>query len=183
MVTPNQLTWFRVMLIPLLIVCYLINFHHHFYFATAVFVLAACTDWLDGYLARLYGQASRFGAFLDPVADKLLVVTACLLVVMHYHTAWITLPIIMMMGREITILALREWMACIGQHMKMRVLYIAKVKTGVQLLALTLLLMGFSLQHLFFKFGVSLLYIATLFTLYSMVMYLKSAKTYLTNDL
>ena len=72
MVTPNQLTWFRVMLIPLLIACYLIDFHHHFYFATAVFVLAARTDWLDGYLARLYGQASKFGALI-------LLRTSCLL--------------------------------------------------------------------------------------------------------
>lgn len=105
-----------------------------------IFIFAAITDWLDGFLARRWKQTTRFGAFLDPVADKVMVAMALVLVAEHFHSWWITLPAATMIAREIIISALREWMAEIGKRSSVAVSWIGKVKTTAQMLALFALL-------------------------------------------
>ncbi len=177
---PIFLTWLRVALIPLFVgVFYLpsdwlliseINM-----LATAIFVLAAITDWLDGYIARRYGLATNFGAFLDPVADKLMVASALILLVhLGRLEAWLAAVII---GREIAISALREWMAQLGASRNVAVAYIGKLKTTAQMVAIMLLLWhnplipGVSTYWL----GTLLMFVAAILTLWSMVYYLKMA--------
>ncbi|MEW6676725.1 MAG: CDP-diacylglycerol--glycerol-3-phosphate 3-phosphatidyltransferase [Pseudomonadota bacterium] len=176
---PNLLTWLRIALIPLFVaVFYLpdgvvpkpaINL-----VATAIFILAAVTDWLDGWLARKLNQMSAFGAFLDPVADKLMV-AAALIVLVDLDRAGIAASLIII-GREIAISALREWMARIGQAKEVAVAFIGKLKTTAQMIAITLLLyhdvvLGISAQWL----GRWLLDIAAFLTLWSMAHYLLMA--------
>ena len=180
MVSPNQLTFLRVLLLPLLVIFFIVEFPYHHLWAAAVFMIAACTDWLDGYLARTYGKTSRFGAFLDPVADKLLVITACILVVMFYHNGWVAVPVMMMIGREIAVSALREWMACLGKQVAMTVRRVAQVKTALQLIALSILLLGATPSSLMYHLGITALYAAMALTLYSMCVYLKNVKSDLT---
>lgn len=151
--------------------------------AAALFLLAGITDFLDGYLARRLNQSTRFGAFLDPVADKLMVAAALVLLVEYHANAWLAVPAIVIISREIAVSALREWMAEVGQRATVAVSYIGKVKTVVQITAITLLLaaepdfdegrrMVFSP---FFVFNYVLLYIATALTLWSMLVYLRAA--------
>ncbi len=176
---PNLLTWLRILLIPVFVsVFYLsdhtISPHYKNLFATSVFMLAAMTDWLDGYLARKLNQMSAFGAFLDPVADKLMVAAALLLLVkLGRADALIAFIII---GREITISALREWMAKVGASKSIAVSMLGKIKTTFQMLALLMLLyheplLGMDIQFL----GELLLYLAALLTLWSMGYYLMRA--------
>ena len=137
----------------------------------------AVTDWLDGFLARRWKQTTRFGAFLDPVADKVMVATALVLVTEHYHVWWITLPAATMIAREIIISALREWMAEIGKRSSVAVSWIGKVKTSAQMLSLVALLWrpdGYVIVA-----GVIALYIAAVLTFWSMFQYLNAAR----NDL
>ena len=108
---PNILTMLRIVLIPIFVVVFYVEEPWASYGAAAVFGAAALTDWLDGYLARRLNQTTPFGAFLDPVADKLIVVTALVLLVGHHSDLWLTLPAIIIVGREIVVSALREWMA------------------------------------------------------------------------
>ena len=108
--------------------------------AGVLFALAALTDWLDGYLARRLNQTTPFGAFLDPVADKLIVVSALIVLVTYHHTAWLTIPSLIIVGREIVISALREWMAEMNDSVAVAVSYLGKVKTTLQMVAITLLL-------------------------------------------
>jgi CDP-diacylglycerol--glycerol-3-phosphate 3-phosphatidyltransferase len=142
----------------------------------AIFCLAGATDWLDGYLARKLNQTSRFGAFLDPVADKLIVAVALVLLVGAYGSVWITIPAVIIVSREITISALREWMAEIGDRTKVSVSYLGKVKTVIQLVAIIVLLSQPTDWHsTLVKIGVVLMYIAAFLTLWSMVSYLRAA--------
>jgi CDP-diacylglycerol--glycerol-3-phosphate 3-phosphatidyltransferase len=146
--------------------------------ASTIFGLAGLTDFIDGYLARKYDQESRFGAFLDPVADKLLVAVALLLVVEREAAIWITLAAIIIISREITISALREWMAETGQRSKVAVAYIGKVKAVSQIFSLIFLLynkdlFGVPIREL----GLIFLVIATVLTLVSMIQYLRDAFT------
>jgi cardiolipin synthase len=182
---PNLLTWLRILLIPVFVsVFYLsdqtLNPHLKNLFATSVFLLAALTDGLDGYLARKLNQTSAFGAFLDPVADKLMVAAALLILVkLGRADALIAFIII---GREITISALREWMAKVGASKSIAVSMLGKVKTTFQMLALLLLLyhqtiLGINCQVL----GELLLYLAALLTLWSMGYYLVRAMPQLKN--
>ncbi len=183
MLLPNILTFVRVLIVPLIIWAFFSLSHpYNFYWSASLFLLAAITDWLDGYLARSLKQTSQFGAFLDPVADKLLVMAAGLLIVQHYHSWWITVPIIVIIGREITISALREWMASLGKAVAVKVLYIARVKTAMQLISLAILL-AVGKRGLGYNIGLVCLYISTLLTLYSMYAYLKISKSDLTNSL
>lgn len=108
---PNTLTLMRIFLIPVLVVVFYLPFQHHLLVAAAVFSVAAVTDWLDGYLARRLGQMTKFGAFLDPVADKLMVAVALVLLVERHNTILLTLAASVIIGREIVVSALREWMA------------------------------------------------------------------------
>ncbi len=141
-----------------------------------IFGLAGLTDWADGYYARKYNQESRFGAFLDPVADKLIVATALILVVEREGMLWITLAGILIISREIIISALREWMAETGQRSKVAVAYIGKVKAVTQIFALIFLLYNKDLFGLPLReVGLVFLAIATVLTVVSMVQYLKAA--------
>ena len=139
---PIILTWARVIAIPLLVAIYYAPFSDYAMMrdvlATVLFVVAAVTDWLDGYLARKWNQTSAFGAFLDPVADKLLV-AACLIVLVHDQRVHGLIALIII-GREITISALREWMASIGARTAVAVNQLGKWKTAVQMVALPMLL-------------------------------------------
>jgi CDP-diacylglycerol--glycerol-3-phosphate 3-phosphatidyltransferase/cardiolipin synthase len=178
---PNILTWLRILLIPLVVAVYYFPdswwlSHERNIAAALMFSVAAVTDWLDGYLARVLKQTSAFGAFLDPVADKLMVAAALIVLVqLHRVDALIALIII---GREITISALREWMASIGARGSVAVSKLGKIKTAAQMLAIVLLLWNTPLWGIdIHQWGVWLIWIAAIFTLWSMVYYLRCALT------
>lgn len=144
--------------------------------AGVLFALAALTDWLDGYLARRLNQTTPFGAFLDPVADKLIVVSALIVLVTYYHNAWLTIPSLIIVGREIVISALREWMAEMNDSVAVAVSYLGKVKTTLQMIAITLLLVvPVDSQSATMTTGYVLLYLASIMTLWSMSQYLRAA--------
>ena len=180
---PILLTWLRIILIPLLVGLYYVPASWAIpggrdLVATVVFVIAAWTDWLDGYLARRWNETSAFGAFLDPVADKLMVAAA--LIILVYLDRVGALIAVIIIGREITISALREWMAQIGAHKSVAVSMIGKVKTAAQMSAIPLLLyykpIGMIDIHLI---GTLLIYVASVLTLWSMVYYMRMAWPYL----
>lgn len=178
---PTFLTLFRVVLIPFFIIAFYLPVKWAPFAATAVFFVASITDWFDGYLARKWKQTTRFGAFLDPVADKVIVAAALVLIVEYYHAFWITLPAIVMIAREIIISALREWMAEIGSRATVAVSWVGKVKTTAQMLALGGLLWR---QAPWMEIaGFVLLYIAAILTIWSMLQYLKAAKDPLLDEL
>ena len=177
---PILLTWLRVALIPLVVgVFYLpadwLTEYERGLSATIIFVVAALTDWFDGYLARRWNQTSSFGAFLDPVADKLMVAGALLLLVELGRTTAVIAFIII--GREIAISALREWMAQIGASKSVAVSSLGKVKTIAQMIAIPMLLYKAPLFGVIdtLYLGTMLLYIAAVLTLWSMVYYLRRA--------
>lgn len=178
---PTFLTLFRVVLIPFFIIAFYLPVEWAPFAATAIFFVASITDWFDGYLARKWKQTTRFGAFLDPVADKVIVAAALVLIVEYYHAFWITLPAIVMIAREIIISALREWMAEIGSRATVAVSWVGKVKTTAQMLALGGLLWR---QAPWMEIaGFVLLYIAAILTIWSMLQYLKAAKDPLLDEL
>ncbi len=180
---PILLTWLRIILIPLLVALYYVPASWAIpggrdLVATVVFVVAAWTDWLDGYLARRWNETSAFGAFLDPVADKLMMAAA--LIILVYLDRVGALIAVVIIGREITISALREWMAQIGAHKSVAVSMIGKVKTAAQMSAIPLLLYhepigGIDIQLM----GTGLIYIAAVLTLWSMAYYVRMAWPYL----
>ena len=171
---PNILTLTRVLCIPLLVAVFYFAGSFAGLAAAVVFVLAAITDWLDGWLARLLKQESEFGAFLDPVADKLIVATALVLLVDHYDSIWLTLSAIVIIGREILVSALREWMARRGQSQSVAVTLMGKLKTTLQMIAITLLLwrMGEPFSDQLLQLGLGSLAVAVVLTLWSMWHYL-----------
>jgi CDP-diacylglycerol--glycerol-3-phosphate 3-phosphatidyltransferase len=172
---PNLLTLMRIVLIPVFVVLFYLPFKASNTLAAAIFAAACFTDWLDGYLARRLKLMSPFGAFLDPVADKLLVSTTLLLLVGAKEIDYITIPAIVIVGREIVISALREWMAEIGQRTSVAVGYVGKVKTSLQMLALMLLLAFTPFVSWWGTLGFILLYVSAILTIWSMVAYLKIA--------
>lgn len=173
---PNLLSLLRVVLIPVLVALYFMPGPNASVWATLVFVLAGITDWLDGYMARRMNLTSPFGAFIDPVADKLIVVVALLLILYKSPVWFILLPVIVIVFREITISALREWMAEIGARHVVQVSSIGKWKTTFQMIAIGCLIFYKPLFELpVFEIGVVLLYVAALLTLTSMISYLKAA--------
>lgn len=180
---PTNLTLLRIAFIPILVVIYYLPWQYSNIACTFVFTCAAITDWLDGYLARKMGLETAFGAFLDPVADKLMVAVVLVLIVQTEATPYISIPAAVIIGREITIASLREWMAEIGQRTKVKVSQIGKWKTSAQMLAI-----GFLLYHdNIFGFsgtiiGYVLLYIAAVLTLWSMISYLRAALHTIIND-
>ena len=177
---PTALTWLRIVLIPVFVGVYYIPDEWlspvlHNWVGMGVFALAAITDWLDGYLARRWGQTSLFGAFLDPVADKLMVAAALILLVeLGRAEAYLAIIII---GREIAISALREWMAQLGKSRNVAVAFVGKIKTVAQMTALIALLLwenvipGVSTPLL----GTFALWVAAILTLWSMFHYLRLA--------
>ena len=170
---PIFLTLLRIAAIPLVVVFFYLEMPLT---ASTIFGLAGLTDFVDGYLARKYNQESRFGAFLDPVADKLLVAVALLLIVEREGMFWITLAAIIIISREITISALREWMAETGQRSKVAVAFTGKVKAVTQIFALIFLLYNQDLWGAPLReVGLIFLVIATVLTVVSMVQYLYDA--------
>jgi CDP-diacylglycerol--glycerol-3-phosphate 3-phosphatidyltransferase len=173
---PTLLTLFRILLIPVLVVVFYLPYGWSNVAATVVFVVGALTDWLDGWIARRYGMYSAFGAFLDPVADKLAVAVALVLIVQHHHTVFMALIAAVIIGREITISALREWMAEIGQKARVKVAGVGKLKTIVQMVALSMLIFREDFVGLpIFLIGECLLAIAAGLTLWSGYAYLRAA--------
>jgi CDP-diacylglycerol--glycerol-3-phosphate 3-phosphatidyltransferase len=186
---PTWLTLFRVALLPVMVVVFYLPFRGHNFTAAIVFLLAAITDWLDGYLARRLNLTSAFGAFLDPVADKLMVAVTLFLLVESHRGGWpgilmaITAAIIV--GREISISALREWMAEIGMRATVKVAFIGKLKTVMQMVALVVLIVqhekeaeALRLYHI----GEGLLVIAGALTIWSGMHYLRAAWPMLRGD-
>ncbi len=173
---PNWLTLLRVFLIPVMVLFFLLPPAWARPVAAAVFVLASLTDWLDGFLARRLGQGSRLGAFLDPVADKLIVASALVLIVMADPHSWVALPALIIIGREIAVSALREWMAGIGASHAVAVSWTGKIKTAVQMAAIVLMLFRNPLQGTpVYWIGLGLLYVAATLTILSMLSYLRAA--------
>jgi CDP-diacylglycerol--glycerol-3-phosphate 3-phosphatidyltransferase/cardiolipin synthase len=176
---PIFLTWLRIVAIPLLIAVFYVPTHwltlvERNELTTLIFVLAAITDWLDGYLARKLGQTSAFGAFLDPVADKLMVAAALIVLVELDRTNAVIAVIII--GREITISALREWMAKIGAARSVAVSMLGKIKTTAQMIAIPMLLFNDPLFGLdVHRIGGWLMIVAAVLTLWSMIYYLRMA--------
>lgn len=176
---PIALTWARILLIPLFLGVFYLPVHwlspgEQNLFATLTFILAAVTDWFDGYLARRWQQTSAFGAFLDPVADKLMVAAALIALVELERVGAVVAFIII--GREITISALREWMAKLGKSKSVAVSFIGKLKTTAQMVAIPMLLyhdplVGLNMQAI----GAALILVAAALTLWSMIYYLKMA--------
>jgi CDP-diacylglycerol--glycerol-3-phosphate 3-phosphatidyltransferase/cardiolipin synthase len=176
MTTPTLLTLFRIALIPVFVLVFYLPWEGARVVTAVIFTLAAVTDWLDGYLARRLDQTSAFGAFLDPVADKLMVAVALILMVQAAPTPWLAIPAAVIIGREIAVSALRERMAEIGRGATVAVSMAGKIKTTCQMLAIILLLyqrplLGLPIETL----GYVLLYVAAGLTLWSMIVYLVRA--------
>ena len=174
---PNALTIMRIMLIPVLMVVFYVPFKNHLLVAAGIFALAAITDWFDGYLARRLGQMTAFGAFLDPVADKLMVSIALVLLVERHDTLLFTLAACVIIGREIVISALREWMAELGKRTSVAVSYVGKVKTTFQMIAIVGLLAidPNTDESWLLALSYLMLYSAAVLTLWTMVIYLRAA--------
>lgn len=173
---PIGLTLIRIMAIALLAVIYVLPVSWAHPLAAIIFAVAAATDWLDGYLARKWQQTTRFGAFLDPVADKLIVCTALVLIANAAVLPLIVFPVAVIIGREIVISALREWMAEIGRRTSVAVSMIAKLKTAMQMVALFILLWYHPRSASWWRLlGGVLLYMAAVLTVWSMTMYLRAA--------
>ncbi|MFZ2290269.1 MAG: CDP-diacylglycerol--glycerol-3-phosphate 3-phosphatidyltransferase [Halopseudomonas yangmingensis] len=179
---PNILTLMRVALIPIFILLYFLPFHWSYLAAAGVFTLASITDWLDGYLARKLKQSTPFGAFLDPVADKLMVAVALVLLVHSHMNLWVTLPAMVIIGREIVISALREWMAELGARAHVAVSQLGKYKTAAQMVALVVLLANPPTLTSWVILGYALLMVSAILTLWSMLVYLKAAWPHLSME-
>lgn len=176
MTIPNQLTLLRILLIPVFVLVFYYPFKWNNLFACLIFTLAALTDILDGYLARKLNQTSSLGAFLDPVADKLMVAIALVLLVQQNPTVYLALPAAIIIGREITVSALREWMAEIGARSKVAVSVLGKIKTIAQMVALGFLIFEESILGIpVYTTGMVLLYVAAFLTLVSMFEYILAA--------
>jgi CDP-diacylglycerol--glycerol-3-phosphate 3-phosphatidyltransferase len=182
---PTWLTLFRILLLPVMVLVYYshalvdaVPLRFANVGAALIFVLAAVTDWFDGYLARRWKQTSAFGAFLDPVADKLMVAVTLFLLVQSHHTALLAITAAVIVGREIGISALREWMAEIGQRARVGVAMLGKVKTTMQMVAIVVLLLEHDkdaeLLRLWFV-GETLLVVAAILTIWSGLDYLRAA--------
>lgn len=176
MSVPNFITLLRISLIPIFVIVFYLPFHWSYMGSAIIFAVAALTDWLDGYLARKLQQVSLLGEFLDPVADKLIVAVALVLLVQSHASIFLTIPAAIIVCREIVISALREWMAELGKRQQVAVSNLGKLKTIGQMVAITLLLsQDPAAISLFTILGYILIYAAALLTLWSMVHYLRLA--------
>ena len=173
---PNSLTWFRILAIPLVVLLFFLPVPWSNPAAAWMFALAGITDLLDGYLARRLGQTSSFGAFLDPVADKLMVATALVLIVQNDPQPYLAVVAAVIVGREITVSALREWMSQIGAQARVAVSWFGKWKTTLQIVGITMMLHQRPLLGVeIYEVGTVLLYVAAGLTLWSMIDYLRAA--------
>ena len=187
---PNCLTFFRIAAIPLIVLAYHSGWKYDYWVAGILFALAGISDGLDGYLARKWNQTSKIGAFLDPVADKLLVAIMLILVStdkellsnLLFESAF-SITVMIIIGREITVSALREWMAELGQRANVAVSTVGKFKTGIQMTSLGCLIFQHDLLYLpTLIIGELLLYIAGVLTIWSMTIYLRAAYTAVKDD-
>lgn len=177
---PNLLTLLRILLLPVFVVVFYLPFYGQYLVCALIFAIAGITDWVDGYLARKLNQITPFGAFVDPVADKLMVAVVLVLIVGAYADPWLTIPAAIIICREIVVSALREWMAELSLRAHVAVSVIAKYKTGMQMIALFFLLVAKTLNyHFMILSAYVLLYVAAFLTLYTMIMYLRAAWPYL----
>ena len=173
---PNTLTGVRISLVPVLVIVFYLPFAWTPMACAAIFALAAITDWADGFLARRLSQVSTFGAFLDPVADKLMVAVALVLLLQRDPELWLAIPAAIIISREIVVSALRELMAELGQRATVAVATLGKIKTASQMTALLLMLYSHDLGPIpVYRTGLVLLYVATALTIWSMVVYLHAA--------
>ncbi|WP_420465554.1 CDP-diacylglycerol--glycerol-3-phosphate 3-phosphatidyltransferase [Panacagrimonas sp.] len=180
---PNVLTLLRLGVIPIVLGLFYLPWPYAHQYAAALFALAAVTDWVDGWLARQLGQTSKFGAFLDPVADKLLVAVALVMLLYDHPDSVLAVVVAVIIGREITISALREWMAELGARTSVAVGWVGKIKTGFQMVAILLMLWErptFGLP--IYEIGFGLLIVAAVLTVYSMVVYLRAAWPFMKED-
>ncbi len=171
---PNILTVSRIIMIPVFVVAYYLPVSWSGIACGLLFSLAALTDWLDGYLARKLNQSTPFGAFLDPVADKLMVAVSLTVLVESHAAWWMTLPALVIIGRELTISGLREWMAERGKSAQVAVSFLGKAKTFAQMWAIVFLFFGTNVEWSF-QVGLVLLYISAGLTIHSMVKYLSAS--------
>jgi len=173
---PNLLTLLRIALIPVFVAVFYLHFTWARPLSALIFALAGITDWLDGWLARRWDQTSPFGEFLDPVADKLMVTVALVLLLQADARVTLAIPVIIIIGREITISALREWMSALGARKRVAVSWLGKAKTAAQMLAIVLLLYRHGIKAIpIYAIGMALLLIAAALTLWSMCLYLIAA--------
>jgi len=179
---PNILTLFRLFLIPVFVAFFYLPYKWSYFASALVFVVAAITDWLDGYLARKLNQSTPFGAFLDPVADKIMVAVVLVLMIERYGTPLFAIPAAVIVARELLISALREWMAEVGKRASVAVSYIGKIKTTMQMAAIIILLAVIpgEVERFIDKstgemIGFICLYIAAILTIWSAFLYLKAA--------
>ncbi|HTD74977.1 MAG TPA: CDP-diacylglycerol--glycerol-3-phosphate 3-phosphatidyltransferase [Steroidobacteraceae bacterium] len=173
---PNTLTWLRILMIPGVVILFYLPFWWAHPAAGVGFALAGITDTLDGYFARKLGLTSRLGAFLDPVADKLIVAAALVLIVSDDARWFVVIMAVVIIGREIAVSALREWMAEIGARGRIKVSQLAKYKTIMQITGLSMMLFHHQLFGIaIYKLGVVLTAVAAVLTLWSMVSYLRLA--------
>lgn len=180
---PNLLTLIRIILIPVLFLVYWLPYGWAKPATAWIFAFAAITDWFDGYLARRLNQYSNFGEFLDPVADKLMVAASLILILSNWPTLWMAIPVIIIIGREIVISALREWMAELGKRAAVAVSMLGKVKTSFQMFAIAFLLYQYPIFGIPMDIlGFILLQVAAFLTLFSMVVYLKAAWPHMTQS-
>jgi CDP-diacylglycerol--glycerol-3-phosphate 3-phosphatidyltransferase len=173
---PTALTLFRIALLPVMVVVFYAGFRGANIAAALIFIAAGITDWLDGWIARRWDMGSAFGAFLDPVADKLMVAVTLFLLVQENPTPLLAVTSAVIVGREISISALREWMAEIGERATVRVAIVGKVKTAMQIVAIVVLLYQHDLPSLRpFYVGESLLVVAAALTIWSGLLYVRAA--------
>ena len=178
---PNLLTLLRIALIPVFVSVFYLPSEFSNIAAAVIFALAAITDWIDGYVARRMGLATSFGEFLDPVADKLIVVVALIMLVEVHGTLIIAVPAMIIIGREIVISALREWMSKIGSPRAVAVSFAGKIKTWAQMIAVVVLLVAEPGGTGLVLLGYFAIYVAAVLTILTMIGYLRQALPHL-ND-
>ena len=180
---PNSLTWLRIILIPVFVLIFYTPFAWAHLATAIIFSLAAFTDWLDGYMARRLGETSRFGAFLDPVADKLMVAIVLVMLVHAESNWWEDIIAMIIIGREITISALREWMATIGERANVKVSVAGKIKTTLQMFGIAFMVFQEPLFGIpIYTVGFVLLVAAAVMTIWSMIIYLRAAWPFIMAD-
>ena len=176
MTIPTTLTAMRIVLVPVLVIVFYLPFAWTPMACAAIFAFAALTDWADGFLARRLSQVSTFGAFLDPVADKLMVAVTLVLLLHRDPELWLAIPAAIIISREIVVSALRELMAELGQRATVAVATLGKIKTVSQMVALSLMLYRNDLGPIpVYWIGIVLLFVATVLTIWSMMIYLRAA--------
>ncbi|HEX5788670.1 MAG TPA: CDP-diacylglycerol--glycerol-3-phosphate 3-phosphatidyltransferase [Woeseiaceae bacterium] len=172
----NILTLFRIAAIPIVVICFYSPIPDARPIAAVIFAVAALTDLVDGWVARRFKQQSRFGEFLDPVADKLMVVIVLVMLVQTQSNLWEDVIAMIIIGREITISALREWMATIGERANVRVHLSGKIKTTLQMMGITFMVWELPVLDIdIYRVGYGMLIVAAVMTIYSMLVYLKAA--------